>query len=196
MERSAVEEAVPPPVECPEWLSIPDPPARAPTKARRLLTPVEFKAMFPTIIDRIISGCTLKAAFADDIRDVDAGAFLMWLKKDRVRFQMYKDAKELRAEVWAGRIIEHAEGTDRLEDIARSKLIVDTYWRLMETDSRENYGRSQSIEVNGSISITAALTAARTRTGETFEHERIGLSAPSPALTDTSADTLDIEIDD
>lgn len=174
MQCSATEEAVP------SWLSIPDPPAREPTRARRLLTPVEFKAMFPTILDRIISGCTLKAAFADDIRDVDAGAFLMWLKKDRTRFQMYKDAKELRAEVWAGRIIEHAEGTDKLEDIARSKLIVDTYWRLMETDSRENYGRSQSIEVNGTISITAALTAARSRVGETFEHEQSLAALPAP----------------
>jgi hypothetical protein len=80
-----------------------------------------------------------------------------------MRYERYKEAKELRTEWWAGRIIEIAEAEDSIEDVARSKLKIDTYKWLMGADNRKQYGESKQIEVNQSISIISALQQANSR---------------------------------
>ena len=104
--------------------------------------------------------------------------------------ERYKEAKELRTEWWAGRIVEIAEADDALEDVARSKLKIDTYKWLMGADNRKTYGESKQIEVSTSISITAALEQARSRVAALPVVEEISdvddpLALPSP---DSNAD--------
>ena len=137
-----------------------------PQERRRLsreLLDATFDAMFERVLTEITRGRTLKSIVAEDLRDIDYEAFWRWIKRDSRRMERYKEAKELRTEWWAGRIVEIAEADDVLEDVARSKLKIDTYKWLMGADNRKTYGESKQIEVSTSISITAALEQARSR---------------------------------
>ena len=163
-----------------------------PQERRRLsreLLDATFEAMFERVLTEITRGRTLKSIVADDLRDIDYDAFWRWIKRDSRRHERYKEAKELRTEWWAGRIIEIAEADDALEDVARSKLKIDTYKWLMGADNRKTYGESKQIEVSTSISITAALEQARSRVAALPVVEEISdvddpLSLPSPDNTD------------
>lgn len=137
-----------------------------PQERRRLsreLLDATFEAMFERVLTEITRGRTLKSIVAEDLRNIDYEAFWRWIKRDPRRMERYKEAKELRTEWWAGRIVEIAEADDALEDVARSKLKIDTYKWLMGADNRKTYGESKQIEVSTSISITAALEQARSR---------------------------------
>jgi hypothetical protein len=142
------------------------------------------------VLTEITRGRTLKSIVAEDLRNIDYEAFWRWIKRDPRRMERYKEAKELRTEWWAGRIVEIAEADDALEDVARSKLKIDTYKWLMGADNRKTYGESKQIEVSTSISITAALEQARSRVAALPVVEEISdvndpLALPSP---DSNAD--------
>lgn len=122
-----------------------------------------FDAMFERVLTEITAGRSLKSIVAEDMRDIDYTAFWQWIKRDSRRQERYKEAKELRTEWWAGRIIEIAETDDAIEDVGRSKLKIDTYKWLMGADNRKTYGETKQIELSTSISITAALEQARSR---------------------------------
>jgi len=130
--------------------------------SRELLN-ATFEAMFERVLTEITGGRSLKSIVAEDMRDIDYTAFWQWIKRDSRRQERYKEAKELRTEWWAGRIIEIAETDDTLEDVGRSKLKIDTYKWLMGADNRKTYGETKQIELSTSISITAALEQARSR---------------------------------
>ena len=134
----------------------------------RALQDTMFEAMFERVLDEMVKGRTFSSIIRDDVRSVDLQAFWRWIKKDPQRHERYKEAKELRAEWgWAGRIIEIAEADDSIEDVARSKLKIDTYKWLMGADNRKTYGETKQVEINQSISITAALEAAQSRIAPT-----------------------------
>ena len=161
-----------------------------PQERRRLsreLLDATFEAMFERVLTEITRGRTLKSVVAEDLRDIDYDAFWRWIKRDSRRHDRYKEAKELRTEWWAGRIIEIAEADDALEDVARSKLKIDTYKWLMGADNRKTYGESKQIELSTSISITAALEQARSRVAALPVVEEIDdpLALPSPDSDNT-----------
>ena len=160
-----------------------------PQERRRLsreLLDATFEAMFERVLTEITRGRTLKSIVAEDRRNIDYEAFWRWIKRDSRRMERYKEAKELRTEWWAGRIVEIAEADDALEDVARSKLKIDTYKWLMGADNRKTYGESKQIELSTSISITAALEQARSRVAALPVVEEIDdpLALPSPDNVD------------
>jgi len=108
------------------------------------------------------SGSTLAAVLRNDFREIDPGAFIRWVRKDKELSRRYDEAKEVRAEAWAGRIIEEAEGLESANDVNRSKLIIDTHKWLMGVDNKQ-YRPTQQVEINNQISITAALEAGMAR---------------------------------
>lgn len=122
-----------------------------------------FEQTFERVLTEMAKGRTLKSVIVEDVRDLDYDAFWRWIKQDSMRYERYKEAKELRTEWWAGRIIEIAEAEDSIEDVARSKLKIDTYKWLMGADNRKQYGDTKQIEVNQSISIISALEQANSR---------------------------------
>ena len=158
----------------PGWLSACDEPedVRTPvgklSKERRELLFAQYEMVLPRILDMLSGGYTLKKAFRELPVEIDNGGFIGWLKRDAKRWEMYRNAKELRTEAWADDIIRHAEGEDEdgnptMDDVARSRLKVDTYWKLMGANNRKDYGDTKTIEMNTSISITAALAEAQGR---------------------------------
>ena len=137
----------------PNWLTAGNPPALKPSKEGKELAFVQFNIVLPRILELVCSGATLSVAIRELPVKIDQGAFMRWLKRDTTNYQLYREAKEVRAEVWSGKAIQHAEGVDEdgnttLEDVSRSRLIVDTYKWLMGADSRKVYGDTKSIEVN------------------------------------------------
>ena len=141
------------------------------SKEQRALHPVQFEMVFQRVLDLISSGSTLTSALRDLPMELDSGAFIRWIKKDHVRAEAYKDAKETRTEAWAGKLVEYAEAKDAAEDVQRSKLKVDTLKWLMGADNRKAYGDVKQIDVGGSISITGALAAANQRAQQVIEAE-------------------------
>ena len=147
----------------PDWLTAGEPPAPATSKPVKALVLQQFEAVFPRTLELISSGYTLTNAIAELPIDIDPGAFLRWIKRDHQRHEAYKEAKEIRTEAWAGKLVESAEAADTAEDVQRSKLKVDTLKWLMAADNRRTYGEVKQVELGGQISITAALAAAQQR---------------------------------
>jgi hypothetical protein len=119
--------------------------------------------MFINVLEEMSSGKTLTQVLNEDFRGFKAGAFLKWIKRDPDRHALYKEAKELRTEHWAGEVIEIADADDSMEDVQRSRLRIDTRKWLMGSDNRKVYGETKTIDVGGSISIISALEAANNR---------------------------------
>lgn len=145
-------------LEAPE----PEVSAREVVALRKELAEARFEAMFERVLTEMTQGRTLKGIVQDDLRDVQYEKFWAWIRRDPKRMDRYKEAKEIRTEWWAGRILEIAEADDT-DDVMRSKLRIDTYKWLMSADNRKTYGESKQIEVNSTISITAALEQAQSR---------------------------------
>lgn len=129
----------------------------------------QFENVFPRLLEMVCEGYTLDNAIKELpglYPPIDAGALMRWLRKKPDLYELYKEAKEVRTEAWAGRLIAHAEGTEEgtMNDTARSRLIVDTYKWLMQADNRKQYGDTKTIDMNvTSISITGALEQAKGR---------------------------------
>ena len=153
-------------VELPDWLSasVPDyKPSPIVSKARADLALTRYEIIFERLLNEIANGKMFQSVINEDFRDIEAGALLRWIKKDPLRFQQYNEAKELRSELFAGQSIEIADASDSLEDVARSKLRIDTRWRVMGADYRKQYGDVKTIDHGGSISILGALAQADAR---------------------------------
>ena len=165
-------------VELPDWLSAPIetfPPPISPVviKAQTDLMLTQYEIVFMRVIEQIAAGRTFQSVIKDDFREFEHGAFLRWIKRDPERHQLYKEAKELRTETWANEIIEIADADDSIEDVARSKLRIDTRRWLMGTDNRKQYGEVKTIDVGGQISIIGALSAADSRVIEMADVEDV-----------------------
>ena len=65
----------------------------------------------------------------------------------------------------AAEILEIADAVDSMEDVQRSKLRIESRQFLIKTWNRKRYGDIKTLEVNQSISITAALEMAKNRLG-------------------------------
>ncbi len=164
----------------PAWLELPtaatddldivDDPLEQSSEVKSLLH-AQYEMVFPRILEYISEGHTLQRAIRElpPELNIHKGAFTHWMHKRPKLYALYKEAKEIRTEAWAGEIIKHAtaedtdEATPYQHDTARSRLIVDTYWKLMGADNRKTYGDTKTIELNTTISITAALDQARGR---------------------------------
>jgi hypothetical protein len=180
----------------PDWLTTLAQPTQAVQAQRRRVTKelllTTFEQTFERVLTEMAKGRTLKSVIVEDVRDLDYDAFWRWIRQDSMRYERYKEAKELRTEWWAGRIIEIAEAEDSIEDVARSKLKIDTYKWLMGADNRKQYGESRQIEVNQSISIISALQQANSRitpSNSPLVEEVTDLIEHTPDTSDNPEDT-------
>lgn len=191
----------------PDWLTVHPPrePAnpltlRGASPEGKALLIKQFEMVLPRVLEMVCEGYTLNSALKEIPVKVDAGAFIRWLRK-RPEYEMYKEAKEVRTEAWAGEIIRHSLGEDEdgsasVNDTARSRLIVDTYKWLMSADNRKQYGDTKTIEMNTSISITAALAQAQGRVIEAqLVDDDVDL-LPSSGYKQLSAPVIDTEYED
>lgn len=139
-------------------------PTAADVKARIL---AEFEMVFPRVLARVYAGNTVSTAVKELPIPIDYGAFNRWVRKDPQRRALVEEAEEARAEVWADRILEHAEGVSNADGVSstieRDKLAIDTYKFLMGRQSKKRYGETKVVDVNHTISIAAALAESNQR---------------------------------
>lgn len=138
------------------------------SKEGKALLFVQFEMVFPRVMEMICAGSTLANALRELPIPIDVGSFTTWMYKDARRKALYLESKEVRAESWTSEMIKHALGVDDSgtpipSDIDRSKFIVDTYKWLVSRQARKEYGDTKTIEMNTTISITAALQQANER---------------------------------
>ena len=158
----------------------------------------EFEMVFPRVLESVCGGSTLAGALKELPIRVNQGGFMRWLKKHPSYLAMYEEMKEIRTEVWAGRIISHAEGLDEgfENDTARSKLIIDAYKWLMGADNRKKYGDTKQIEINQNISITGALAAAQGRVSQIIDIGADDVEELMPSPYKMIMEIVDVEDDD
>lgn len=173
----------PAPTFVPDWLAQPlDIPAKI---SNRDYMQQRFEIALERILDLIASGHTLEGALQQYPERFEIGLFNSWLHRDKDRRQRYEEAKEFRAEVWAGRAMRIADGVsdtpDSLpEEVSRSRLRVETIKFFLGADNRRVYAPTQQIDVTTTtISITAALDAAKQRAQQAIEGEFKRLPDPS-----------------
>lgn len=191
-------QAVPLPVKIPDWLSADTKRELSPlvpmgkSAPHKALLFQQFEMIFPRIIDRMCGGDPLTVALREIPFAVDRGAFMTWVKKDPQRYAIFKNAKEVRTEVWAGEMLEHAKGEHLISaELDRAKFIVETLKFLVKADNKKEYGDTKQIEVNQTISITAALQAAQSRVERVIEAEVVDDDEPAPAYRQLGAGESD-----
>ena len=142
----------------------PDAPAiRAPRRAVKELSLAEYDLVFPRVLEMLYEGYTLTNALKEFPYAINRGGFMRWVKSDPQRRLLLDEAYMIRTEAWADEAIKHARGDETADDVSRSKLVVDTYMRLMGAHNRKVYGDTKQIEVGGQISVLNALQAANQR---------------------------------
>jgi hypothetical protein len=158
-------------LELPEWLTpatTPDPThaqlvAQA-KRDKRAMEVMRYEGLFERVIDAMCSGSTLSAAVREEAYgEVDVGRFNRWIHADETRKVRYDEACLIRSYVWADRIVDHAVASDSMEDVGRSTLIVNSYWKLIASDNRKRYGETKQIEQNVTINLTDAMAEANAR---------------------------------
>ena len=124
-----------------------------------------FEALFDPAIDALSGGTSITKFLSMDHRQPHPGRFMRWIKADPSRYKQYLDARDIAAELISNDIVGIADGTDNpLEDVARSKLRVDARKLVMGFDAKERFTTTTKVDVTSTnISITAALTTARSR---------------------------------
>lgn len=161
----------------PSWLTTGPTPSSPPSEDAKSLMLTQFEMVFPRILEDVCAGFTVNQAvdrLAPLIR-IDLGAFMYWIKKRPKYYELLKESKEVRTEIWTGRMIDHATGSTKEgmipNEVSRDKLAIDTYWKLISAENRKEYGDKSTIEVTGGISITTALQQAHSRATRVIEAE-------------------------
>lgn len=127
-------------------------------QVKKSLLLTQYEAMFMRVIDEMAGGKTLSDILRNDFRGFEMGAFLKWIKKDPARHALYKEAKEIRTETWADESLKHAKGEYELEDVQRSRLVVEQYRWLMGADHSKQYGPEKGLPTMGGGGITVNIT--------------------------------------
>lgn len=167
---------------------------------RKMLS--QFEAAFPRLMDQVYAGWTLHRAVKEYPLALDYGQFNRWLLRDPKRRAIYEEAQEYRAEVWADRMIAHAEGevtlgdTDVPIELDRAKFANDTYKFLMSRQSKKRYGETKTVELEHKVSIKSALEQAQQRVIEAQVIEAEVLSPDEVRMLTPSEQTDDEDYDD
>lgn len=152
--------------QLPDWLSAPSPESVCRTPDRKAVTELNqtmFENMFEVALVKIACGVPLKEILAEDFRQPQYEHFLRWIHKDDGRKARYYDAQAMGAEMVASEMLEIADASDSLEDVARSTLRINTRKWLLGVWNRKRFGDTKQIEQNVTIDIGAAMAAAQAR---------------------------------
>jgi hypothetical protein len=135
----------------PDWLVTAEtyPRSRAVIELRHML----FDQFFEHAIDDVAAGRPLRALLREDRRGFKYGEFIRWIMMNPERKRRYRLAQEIGAESVADELIDIAdgtvpEGTAQPEDVARSKLRIETRQWMLKTWNRGRYADTKTVDVN------------------------------------------------
>lgn len=170
--------------QTPDWLTVTaleqspaqtigEPIAR--TRAELALMEQHHQAAFEPILDRITLGHSLKDILDDRPHDsypIHKGALIRWIRSDPDRLQRYRDAQEIGTELIEDEMIEISDGKNMLEDVARSKLRIDTRKDVLGFRNRKRYGKDAPVATpfaQGAITINIGQVEVPVRSAQTSQ---------------------------
>lgn len=163
--------------EVPAFLRAPTPKEMKAVRAQYNAT--QYEMLFPRLMEMVCSGWQLTKAIEDLPIEIDVGMFTRWMYKDPTRKKIYEEMQEIRAELWTGKMLDHATGaTEETNEVARDTLAVNTYKWLIAAHNRRRYGESKQIEINQSISIRDALQQGQSRISQVIDVDAEVLDEP------------------
>lgn len=141
----------------PHWLQPP----------KRDTSPVYTEYTWETALHRLSGGETL-TSICRDAHMPDYGPFLRWIHSDENRKARYREAQALATEAMADRSIARAEGFDSegnelLEDVQRTKLVLDQMRFIMRAWNPDRYAEKKQTDVNVTVDLTVAMEKANER---------------------------------
>lgn len=145
-----------------------------PIAAKAKLKEVENEACYQSFLDFICEGFSTEEALIECGKLEDRGLFLKWIHAREERKERFRSAKVIRTEIWASRLLKYSL-EDSMEDVARSRLKVDTLKWLLTKENRETYGDVKQVDINGNVSILAAIEEANNRVRELRDIEVVDM---------------------
>ena len=139
------------------------------SRAAIALERVQFTNAFDYIIEQLIGGRLLPGIISAYPVPLDRGRFLNWVYADPQRKARYYEATEMGCELVVAENMDLEIDEQRIipEEVELAQLrFAKVKWYAGNINKRR-YGNVQQIELNQSISITAALAAAN---GRLIEH--------------------------
>lgn len=139
-----------------------------------------YRNIFETILDNLGNGITVAETLRDDYREISYGSLLRWIHENPDRKNLYEHARRIGTEVMANEIVnisdgKNPDGSDSLEDVARSTLRINTRKFIMQSWNRDRYGDKRQIDQNVNVNIADAMAEAdrrvRSATGVTIDGE-------------------------
>ncbi len=118
---------------------------------------ITYESIFERALEEVEAGGTIFALIKNDPRGIDYGKFMKWMNLDPERKKRFREAKTNGALAMEDRLLEVAAGKDGLEDVNRSKLIVDTMWKMMQVNDRDRYSTSVKHEHTVGVDIKKLL---------------------------------------
>ena len=127
-----------------------------------------MKEVFENVLEDMYGGMVLDQILRKRSINIRKGAFLKWVAEDKKRQERYMDAQLIGSETMASETLliadaKDAEGNELLEDVARSKIRIETRKWLSGVYNNRRYGAKQMLDVVTTVSIKDAMNEARGR---------------------------------
>lgn len=135
----------------------------------RQLEKTQFEQTFEYALGRLAEGAFIGSIIRNSPFKVHRGRFMTWVKNDSERWRRYNAAQQVGAEIIAANLADPESDTinDLPMDVNMKRINFEIgKWYLGIVD-RKRFAETKQVEINQSISITAALEQAN---GRLIEH--------------------------
>jgi hypothetical protein len=136
-------------------------------EAQRLLRKEQeqlYGIAFEHFLEGPSSGRPLDEMIAEYHTPIRASLFRAWIYRDENRKKAWLTAKALGAEAIEDEMVRIADGSNSpMETEARTKLRLDTRWRLMAVNNRGRYGDVKQIETRSTTVDASTLSSSELR---------------------------------
>ena len=143
-------------LELPAWLVPDQHDQKFPrTKEHRDLTNMMYESLFERVLEALEEGEDFSDVVKSDPRPISSSKFRAWIRNNPERQKQFDEAELNGTRVLEDRMLSAAKGSDSIEDVQRSKLYVDTIWKILQIRNRRRYGvEKDSASADKTINIT------------------------------------------
>ena len=110
------------------------------TKEHREVTHMMYEALFERVLEALENGEDFTEVVRNDPRPISSSKFRAWIRNNAERQKRFDEAELNGTRVLEDRMLSAAKGGDSIEDVQRSKLYVETIWKVLQVRNRRRYG--------------------------------------------------------
>ena len=112
---------------------------------------MRFTTFFETVLEEAANGIPLTQIINNDPRDFDYDKIRSWIMADPTRTAQYYEAQRRGAGAIEDELITIADGTLSPEEVARSKLRIDTRKFVLATWDRKRYAETKQLDITTTV---------------------------------------------